>query len=80
MNYQIHKTTKPKLGMQTHIYQAFAADKSQVYDGRDLQKRLNVYQRQVTPSGTHTVDATRYVEPITNHISIRYSVSFVKTN
>ena len=74
MNHQIRKTTKPKLGMQTHIYQAFAADKSQVYDGRDLQKRLNAYQRQVAPSGTHTVDATRYVEPILNHINSVFGI------
>eukprot|EP00956_Cyclotella_meneghiniana_P024889 scaffold50765_cov45-Cyclotella_meneghiniana.AAC.2 len=50
---------KPKLGRQTHIYQAFAADKSLIYGGRDLQKRLNAYQRHGMPSSTHTVDSIR---------------------
>lgn len=61
MNYQIPRNMKPKLGRQTHIYQAFAADKSLIYGGRDLQKRLNAYQRHGMPNSAHTGDSIRYV-------------------
>ena len=61
MNYQNPLSMKPKLGRQTHIYQAFAADKSLIYCGRDLQKRLNAYQRHGMPNSAHTGDSIRYV-------------------
>ena len=53
-----------KLYKQRQIYLSFEADNSQIYDGRDLQKKLNSGQKKIELTDAPIAKAMRYVNII----------------
>ena len=67
-----------KLNKQRQTYLSFAADKSQIYDGQDLQKKINANAGQrethkILATGTTMADPMRYVNNVTHSSNLKQS-------